>query len=85
MSLNYLEDKYYEDTAEYEELEKAADKYERPIVTEITKVSTFWPAEKYHQDYFKNNPNGGYCVAVIKPKLAKAGLSDKPTDKKVKP
>ncbi|MCK9613658.1 MAG: peptide-methionine (S)-S-oxide reductase [Bacteroidales bacterium] len=31
----------------------------------------FYPAENYHQDYYKNNPSKGYCVAVINPKLVK--------------
>ena len=43
----------------------------KPIVTEITPFSVFYPAEAYHQEYFKHNPNQGYCVAVVAPKLAK--------------
>jgi peptide-methionine (S)-S-oxide reductase len=46
----------------------------RPIVTEVTPASTFWPAEPYHQDYFRRNPQQGYCRAVIAPKLQKLGL-----------
>ncbi len=42
-----------------------------PIVTEITPLPKFYLAEKYHQDYFKNNPNAGYCTFVIKPKVKK--------------
>lgn len=42
-----------------------------PVVTEITPLPKFYPAEKYHQDYFKNNPNAGYCTFVIKPKVKK--------------
>ena len=42
-----------------------------PVVTEITPLPKFYPAEKYHQDYFKNNPNAGYCTFVIKPKMKK--------------
>lgn len=48
-----------------------------PIVTEITAATRFWPAEAYHQDYFKNHPNQGYCRAVIAPKLKKLGLQDR--------
>jgi peptide-methionine (S)-S-oxide reductase len=43
----------------------------RPIVTEVTPFEAFYPAEDYHQDYFKNNPNQGYCRVVIAPKVAK--------------
>jgi len=42
-----------------------------PIVTEISPLVKFYPAEKYHQDYFKNNPNQGYCAFVIRPKVSK--------------
>ncbi|MDX2077182.1 MAG: peptide-methionine (S)-S-oxide reductase MsrA [bacterium] len=42
-----------------------------PIVTEITPAEKFYPAEDYHQEYFENNPNAGYCQIVIAPKVAK--------------
>jgi len=45
--------------------------FPRPIVTEVTKATTFYPAEAYHQDYFANNPGQGYCRAVVAPKVDK--------------
>ena len=45
--------------------------YPRPIVTEVKPLQKFWPAENYHQDYYDNNPNQGYCKYVIQPKLEK--------------
>jgi peptide-methionine (S)-S-oxide reductase len=42
-----------------------------PIVTEVTAADTFYPAEDYHQEYFERNPNQGYCMVVIAPKVAK--------------
>jgi peptide-methionine (S)-S-oxide reductase len=42
-----------------------------PVVTEVTPLDTFYPAEDYHQEYFEQNPNQGYCRAVIAPKVAK--------------
>jgi len=45
--------------------------YSDPIITEITKASTYYPAEKYHQDYYALNSNQGYCQYVIQPKLEK--------------
>jgi peptide-methionine (S)-S-oxide reductase len=42
-----------------------------PIVTEIAPFEAFYPAEEYHQDYFNRNPNQGYCVYVIDPKVRK--------------
>jgi peptide-methionine (S)-S-oxide reductase len=48
-----------------------ADVWDDPIVTEITRLETFHPAEAYHQDYFARNPNQPYCAAVVAPKVAK--------------
>ena len=46
--------------------------FEKPIVTEITSFSKFYPAEDYHQQYFENNENANpYCKIVIRPKLDK--------------
>ena len=42
-----------------------------PIVTEVTSLDRFWPAEIYHQDYYRRNPAQPYCAFVISPKLAK--------------
>lgn len=41
------------------------------ITTELEKLTEFFPAEAYHQGYYRNNPNAGYCRAVISPKVAK--------------
>ena len=41
------------------------------IVTEVVQAQTFFPAEQYHQEYFKRNPHQGYCAAVVSPKVAK--------------
>jgi peptide-methionine (S)-S-oxide reductase len=45
--------------------------WDNPIVTEITKFTKFYPAENYHQEYYDNNPNQGYCAYVITPKVEK--------------
>ncbi len=42
-----------------------------PIVTQVLPVPHFYPAEEYHQDYYRNHSMQGYCQAVISPKLAK--------------
>lgn len=42
-----------------------------PIVTEVAPLPTFYPAEDYHQDYYRLHPHQGYCQAVISPKLTK--------------
>jgi peptide-methionine (S)-S-oxide reductase len=49
----------------------AAKAYASPIVTEVTKASEFYSAEQYHQEYYVNNPNAGYCSYVIAPKIKK--------------
>jgi peptide-methionine (S)-S-oxide reductase len=45
--------------------------WDDPIVTELTPFTEFFPAEAYHQDYFRNNPNQPYCQVVVAPKVAK--------------
>ena len=42
-----------------------------PVVTEVVPAQTFYVAERYHQDYFQNNPNQPYCQFVVAPKVAK--------------
>ena len=42
-----------------------------PIVTEVSTASHFYSAEQYHQDYYNENPNQGYCSILIAPKLKK--------------
>jgi peptide-methionine (S)-S-oxide reductase len=42
-----------------------------PIVTEVVSAGQFYIAERYHQDYFQNNPNQPYCHYVVAPKVAK--------------
>jgi peptide-methionine (S)-S-oxide reductase len=51
--------------------EAAAARFKEPIVTELVPLTRFYPAEEYHQDYFRKNPNAPYCIAVISPKLKK--------------
>ena len=45
--------------------------FKKPIVTEIAAFEAFYPAEDYHQNYFRNNPNQGYCRYIIAPKIEK--------------
>jgi peptide-methionine (S)-S-oxide reductase len=52
-------------------IEKA---FGRPVVTEVERLAMFYPAEDYHQDYYRNNPGKGYCRMMIAPKLKKLGL-----------
>ena len=45
--------------------------WDAPIVTEVTALTQFSPAEDYHQEYFARNPGQGYCQFVVAPKVAK--------------
>src|SRR5215468_9386548 len=49
----------------------AANIWDRPIVTEVVPLEAFYPAEDYHQGYFRANPDQGYCRVVVSPKVAK--------------
>ena len=49
----------------------SSEQFKNPIVTEITAFDAFYPAEDYHQNFFRNNPAQGYCRYVIAPKLEK--------------
>ncbi len=50
---------------------EAAKIWNGPIVTEVTPYKNFYQAENYHQEYYANNPNQGYCRVVIAPKVTK--------------
>jgi peptide-methionine (S)-S-oxide reductase len=45
--------------------------WDAPIVSELVPLDTFWPAEDYHTEYFRRNPDQPYCQAVVAPKVAK--------------
>ncbi|MEM7310995.1 MAG: peptide-methionine (S)-S-oxide reductase MsrA [Planctomycetota bacterium] len=55
-------------------MKAAQGDFTSPIVTEISAASTYYVAEDYHQDYYRQNKTQGYCRAVIAPKLDKLGL-----------
>lgn len=56
-----------------EVMQELADQklYPSPLVTELSPLPTFYPAEDYHQRYFENNPFQPYCQAVVAPKVGK--------------
>jgi len=54
-----------------ESKERAQAKFKSPIVTEIVPLTKFYPAEDYHQDFYRENPMHPYNLAVIRPKLQK--------------
>ncbi len=58
--------------------DEIASKLSEPVVTEVAPLDKFYEAEPYHQDYFDNNPNAGYCRAVIAPKIRKLDIPKMP-------
>lgn len=68
---------YYHNEEQKQDAEAAiaavstAGLYPNRIVTEVTPFSVFYPAEGYHQEYFRRNPQAGYCQFVVAPKVAK--------------
>ncbi len=78
----YLNDQQKKEAEYYKQRLTASGAFASPIVTEIVPATTFYPAEKYHQDYYSLNPNQGYCRYVIQPKLEKfrAAFADKLKD-----
>jgi peptide-methionine (S)-S-oxide reductase len=54
---------------------EAEDVFGAPIVTQLEPLETFYEAEEYHQDYYRDNPGQPYCRAVIDPKVAKLRAS----------
>ena len=82
MGTQYRSAIFYHSDKQREIAEKslqAADRmemYENPIVTEIIPLATFYPAEVFHQDYYRRNTNAPYCQVVIQPKLKKLFNSD---------
>ncbi|TDA68230.1 peptide-methionine (S)-S-oxide reductase [Sulfuricurvum sp. IAE1] len=57
--------------AALESIRKAQNDWNDPIVTELSPLSEFYPAEPYHQNYYDEHPTQGYCYAVIAPKIEK--------------
>ena len=68
---------FYNDEEQHSTAQKVIDEltteraFKDPIVTALEKVSTFYPAESYHQDYFKNHPYQPYCMFTVSPKVKK--------------
>jgi peptide-methionine (S)-S-oxide reductase len=67
---------YHDDTQrlaaeEYKKQLEESHVYKNSIVTEISPLINYYPAEDYHQNYFELNPNQSYCQYVVRPKVEK--------------
>ena len=49
----------------------ASGAWNDPIVTEVVPLAEYYQAEEYHREYYRRNPNAGYCQVIIAPKVAK--------------
>lgn len=67
----YHDDEQKEIANEYKEKLDKAKIFNRKIVTEISPLINFYPAEDYHQNYYNNNPLNPYCQNVVASKVAK--------------
>jgi peptide-methionine (S)-S-oxide reductase len=67
----YHNDKQRELAEHYKEQLDKEHAFRRPIVTEITEFTEFYPAEDYHQNYYEGHKGQPYCTAVIRPKVSK--------------
>lgn len=67
----YHENSQKEMALAYKEKINDMNVWNDPVVTEISPATVFYPAENYHKDYLKNNPNNPYCQAMVRPKLEK--------------
>jgi peptide-methionine (S)-S-oxide reductase len=61
-----------EKAAAQKALAQAAKDFKDPIVTDLEELKEFYLAEDYHQDFFRKNPDYGYCRVVVAPKVQKA-------------
>lgn len=69
-SVIYYHSPDQEETAK-QVIAEMANVWDAPIVTELSPAGAYYPAEDYHQNYYRNNPLQGYCAFVVAPKLSK--------------
>jgi peptide-methionine (S)-S-oxide reductase len=69
-SVIYFHSPEQQETAKHV-IAEMANVWDAPIVTELNPTETYYKAEAYHQNYFKQHPLQGYCAFVVAPKVAK--------------
>lgn len=67
----YHNDDQRQAATDYKKQLEASKVFKNPIVTEISPLPDYYPAENYHQNYFELNPNQSYCQYVVRPKVEK--------------
>ncbi|GGI18561.1 peptide-methionine (S)-S-oxide reductase MsrA [Oxalicibacterium faecigallinarum] len=69
-SVIYYHSPEQEDVAKHV-IAEMANVWDAPIVTELSPIGTYYKAEDYHQNFFRQNPMQGYCAFVVAPKVSK--------------
>lgn len=69
-SVIYYHDEAQRDTA-HRVMAEMANVWDAPLVTELSPLGAYYPAESYHQNYYRQNPLQGYCAFVVAPKVVK--------------
>jgi len=69
-SVIYYHSPEQEETAK-QVIAEMANVWDAPLVTELSPAGTYYKAETYHQNYYRDNPLQGYCAFVVAPKLSK--------------
>ncbi len=69
-SVIYYHDAKQQETAHHV-IAEMANVWDAPLVTELAPLGPYYPAESYHQNYYKQHPLQGYCAFVVAPKVAK--------------
>lgn len=71
-SVVFFHDAFQKDSAELFKQRLSDEKvWDKPIVTEISKLENFFSAEDYHYNYLENNPTNPYCQSTVRPKVEK--------------
>lgn len=71
-SIIFYHDETQQEIAEHSRKQAdASGLWDNAIVTEVDPLTRFYPAEDYHQNYYRNNPRQAYCTMVIDPKVDK--------------
>lgn len=71
-SVIFYHDSEQKETAESYKKQLVENKvWDKPIVTEIVAINNYYEAEKYHHNYFEQNPQNSYCQAIVRPKVEK--------------
>lgn len=70
-SIILFHDEAQKETAEDMIQNFAPTLWKDPVVTQLQRFERFWPADEYMQDFYNRNPNQGYCMVIIDPKIQK--------------